>query len=152
MWHIFLFASMTKNSRGCSESLWFLMWFQPVKSDMDQAYFVGRMSVWHKFSFQWTLFLATFIAELCTYYFRMTSHECWDIPNCWKIYCLMKKYVHANKKIIKALHHWPFVRGNHWWPVVSQHKSLVIWKDFLWHDVIMILLFGVRVSAATVMH
>ena len=27
-------------------------------------------------------------------------------------------------------HHWPFVRGIHWWPVDSPHKGSVMWKSF----------------------
>ena len=40
-----------------------------------------------------------------------------------------------NKGCIKAPHHWPFVKGIHWWPVDSPHKGPVMWKVFSYHDI-----------------
>ena len=42
------------------------------------------------------------------------------------------------KGITKVLHHWPFVKGIHQWPVDSPPKGSVMWKVFPLHKVIML--------------
>ena len=50
------------------------------------------------------------------------------------------QHIWHDEAITWELYHqyWPFVRGIHQWLVDSPHKGTVMWKSFVFHDIIMI--------------
>ena len=67
----------------------------------------------------------------------VTLHERYGNSNHWHTLFVQQLVQANNKGNIKASHHWPFVRGNHWWLVDSPNKGSVTWRLFPSDDVIM---------------
>ena len=52
---------------------------------------------------------------------------------------VLKQFIQAHTKgNLKAIHHWPCVRGIYQWLVDSSHKDLVLQKSFSCHELMMI--------------
>ena len=66
-------------------------------------------------------------------YITLMSHDHQDVLNHRQINYLWK----ANIKH-QILLYWPFMRGIHWWPVISPYKWPAIWITFPCHYVITI--------------
>ena len=52
----------------------------------------------------------------------------WAVPWYLKSPTTLLFVQQLDKKNVKALHYWPFVKAIHSWPVDSPHKGQVIWK------------------------
>ena len=57
------------------------------------------------------------------------------LSNLWQIWLIAQQLFQTNSKKIKILHHWPFVRGTHWWLGDSLHKGPAMRTVLSCHDV-----------------